>query len=452
MDGRSSSARGRRATGVAGHGTVKHGVAGYGGGTGGRHDGGGTGGRRDGAATRLVTLAAGLAAALMVAAARPVATADSRIDGEHGLWVHATADSVRVQWLMGTPRAGWLLVQHEDSSETRHETAVGATHAVTFARPAGDRFTLRYGAADHDAPVHETFIDLAAPNRPPVEFDAVDSLYILGDTHGSYDALVAGLRGAGLIDERLAWSGGTKHLVFAGDLVDRGPDVLQLLWFVYRLEREAARAGGRVHVLLGNHEIMVMLGDLRYVHPKEQLVADLHGVAYDRLFDVRRSVLGRWLASKPAAIRVGTVLVSHGGLRPEHVQPSLRALDDTLRTYVGEELFYLWADSTAAPIAMDSATYQRREDFFFGTRSVFWHRAYIQGDETAAADLDQLLRQQNAEVLVVGHTAVPRIEALFDGRLIAAHTPRFGAELVLLVREESGLRRFRVAGRTHEEF
>jgi hypothetical protein len=132
------------------------------------------------------------------------------------------------------------------------------------------------------------------------------------------------------------------------------------------------------------------------------------------------------------------------------VQPSLQALDDTLRTYMGEDLFYHWADSTAAPIAMDSATYQRREDFFYAPSSVFWYRGYVQTD-TTGAQLEELLRLQNASVHVVGHTAVTSMQSRYDGRLIAAHTPRFGAELVLLVTENGALRRYRVAERRVEE-
>ena len=142
-------------------------------------------------------------------------------------------------------------------------------------------------------------------------------------------------------------------------------------------------------------------------------------------------------------------LVAHGGITPAHLP--LEALDDSLRTYVSEELFHKWADSTAAPIAMDSATYQRRENFFFDRGSVFWHRAYVQTD-TATATLDEMLRLAEADLLVVGHTPVATMHARYDERVIAAHTPRFGAELLLLVRDGDGYRRYRVANRSREPF
>ena len=48
-----------------------------------------------------------------------------------------------------------------------------------------------------------------------------------------------------------------------------GPDSLKIIRDLQRLQREAARAGGRVVVLVGNHEAMNVTGDLRYVHPGE---------------------------------------------------------------------------------------------------------------------------------------------------------------------------------------
>ena len=365
----------------------------------------------------------------------------AQLVGERGLWVRHAGDSVAVSWITEPAQAGILEVHDGDDLVVRRATAPAGVHTALFRRPRAADVLLRYGGVG--GPHHETRVSMRAPKRDPVTVRGVDSLYVLGDTHGDYDALVAGLQAAGLIDEALHWSGGRSHVVFAGDLVDRGPDVTRLLWLVYRLEREAAEAGGRIHVLLGNHEIMVMLGDLRYVHPREQRLAELHGVRYDRLFDVRTSVLGRWLASKPAVLRVDGVLIAHGGVTPEHAELGLREYDDSLRSYMAEELFYRWSDTTAV-IAMDSAAYERRIDFFWGERSAFWHRGYVQSD-SLATDLEEVLRRTDSDVLVVGHTAIPGIDARYGGRLIAAHTPAFGASLLLLVRTPRGYERWRIS-------
>jgi hypothetical protein len=91
----------------------------------------------------------------------------------------------------------------------------------------------------------------------------------VGDVHGDLDAFVTVLRDAGLVDEKLKWTGGRAHLVQTGDRLDRGGASRKVMDLLMRLEKEAGKAGGRVHSLTGNHEAMNVLGDLRYVVPEE---------------------------------------------------------------------------------------------------------------------------------------------------------------------------------------
>ena len=100
-------------------------------------------------------------------------------------------------------------------------------------------------------------------------FSNVDRIVAIGDVHGAYAALTETLQAAQVLDDELAWSGGKAHLVFTGDLLDRGAESRRVMDLVMRLEKEARRSGGRVHLLLGNHEVMNLIGDLRYVDKAE---------------------------------------------------------------------------------------------------------------------------------------------------------------------------------------
>jgi hypothetical protein len=193
-----------------------------------------------------------------------------------------------------------------------------------------------------------------------------------------------------------------------------------------------------VHVILGNHEIMDLQNDLRYVHPRELELAAAYGQPYDRLLHAGESILGRWLASKPAAIRIDRALIAHGGIVPEYANLSLRDVDRLLARFMEPKTLYRVAAS-----AEDSAAVERRDGFFFHPRSLFWYRDYVQSDSVGAA-LDSVLHGMRADVMIVGHTATPAIEARYDGRVIAAHTPRFGGQLLLLVRDHGKYRRYRV--------
>ena len=99
----------------------------------------------------------------------------------------------------------------------------------------------------------------------PWEWTGVERIVAVGDVSGALAPLIDLLEGVGLLDGELRWTGGETHLVFVGDLVDRGDQDREVLDLVRRLQGEAAAAGGRVHALLGNHEAMNMMRDLRYV-------------------------------------------------------------------------------------------------------------------------------------------------------------------------------------------
>lgn len=100
-------------------------------------------------------------------------------------------------------------------------------------------------------------------------WEGVERQVVIPDVHGAYNEFVQLLKATGIVDENLDWVGGETHLVSLGDLLDRGPGSRQAMDLLMHLERQATEAGGKVHVILGNHEEMVLTGDLRYVSDAE---------------------------------------------------------------------------------------------------------------------------------------------------------------------------------------
>jgi hypothetical protein len=94
-------------------------------------------------------------------------------------------------------------------------------------------------------------------------------LVAIGDVHGAYTSLISLLEGSGLVSPELEWIGDDAHLVMLGDILDRGPDSRAALDLIIRLQQEALASGGRVHMLLGNHELLNLIGDYRYVSDEE---------------------------------------------------------------------------------------------------------------------------------------------------------------------------------------
>lgn len=119
-------------------------------------------------------------------------------------------------------------------------------------------------------------------------------LVAIGDVHGAFDELAALLQRAELVDANLDWRGGSSRLVLLGDVLDRGAGSRRALELVMRLQEQAARAGGEAELLLGNHEVMNLLGDLRYVS-----AAELDAYRADERPEDREAAWQRFRAATP---------------------------------------------------------------------------------------------------------------------------------------------------------
>jgi hypothetical protein len=198
----------------------------------------------------------------------------------------------------------------------------------------------------------------------------VEKVVAVSDVHGAYAAMVRTLRNANVLDGKLGWAGGAAHLVITGDILDRGPDSRKVMDLLMRLETESAAAGGRVHLLLGNHEVMNLTGDLRYVSAAEYAAFSADEVAADRdrafrmfqsmrpdapdpealkrefemrappgYFGHRRAFspdgrYGKWLLQKPLMVVINDTAFVHGGVSPMVAELGLEGVNRELKTQV----------------------------------------------------------------------------------------------------------------------
>jgi len=91
----------------------------------------------------------------------------------------------------------------------------------------------------------------------------------VGDVHGAYTEFISILQKTHLVDRNAQWAGGASLLVPTGDVLDRGPGSRKSMDLLMDLGRQAKSQGGEVIPLLGNHEVLVMIGDLRHVVPED---------------------------------------------------------------------------------------------------------------------------------------------------------------------------------------
>lgn len=322
-----------------------------------------------------------------------------------------------------------------------------------------------------------------APATPsPLTGTAKDRIVAFADVHGAASELRALLLALTLIDESGNWTGGRTRLVSLGDLLDRGPDSRAVMDLLMKLEAQAGAAGGAVHLVLGNHELMNMTGDLRYVSsaeyaafkddedPEERASAyrefraalEAEAAAADAAeqVDVRAAfnekfppgyfahraafapegTYGAWLLAKPQILELDGIAFVHGGLSSAFVeqpfeaynasaQAELRALLDTGHRLVETGSLPPWQDLATGNPSPDQTLpadfLALRGSLQFDTVGPAWYRG------TAACHplierprFEAVLSARALDRIVMGHTPTsPRIiQTRFEGRAVLADT------------------------------
>ena len=288
----------------------------------------------------------------------------------------------------------------------------------------------------------------------PCAIQTPERIVAVGDVHGAYDRFVAILRAAALVDNRARWNGGRAILVQTGDVLDRGPDSRRVLDLLRRLEREAARAGGRVYPLLGNHEVMRMVSDWRYVSPEETAAfrtgdsADLRDQVYaavaanvakraaedkqphdERAFreqflkdiplgfiEMRQAFgpagdYGEWLRERPAVVTINGIVFVHGGIDAATAALGCAAINAAVRRDLD---------------VIDPTPQQMLAMFSSSENGPLWYRGLAEDPEPGAAPppVESILQTIGARAIVIGHTVARgfRIATRFDGRVIQIDT------------------------------
>ncbi|MDJ0750470.1 MAG: metallophosphoesterase [Woeseiaceae bacterium] len=337
------------------------------------------------------------------------------------------------------------------------------------------------------------FLGLLAPaafaDDGPIE--GVGRVVAISDIHGDYEAMVETLRIVDMVDDEFNWAGGDTHLVINGDLLDRGPRSRDAMDLVMRLEVEAEAAGGRVHVLIGNHEMMNMIGDLRYVSKGEYAAfakdetsrerdrwfnawAARQGGAlptlrerFDSIFPRGYFALseafsadgkyGEWLLEKPIILVINGTAFVHAGLPPVVVELGIeginKGLGKNLATYVHavetlteagvllptdsffehEKIVTNYVpglDETREVLDAIKAVQRLSDSVVLGSDGPLWYRGNVKCSRLVDEHrLEDALESIGADRVVVGHTPTPnrRVLQRFDGRLLEIDTGMFNA-------------------------
>ena len=320
------------------------------------------------------------------------------------------------------------------------------------------------------------FLGMPATQANDWFVEDAERVVAIADVHGAYEAMVETLQKANVIDAELAWSGGATTLVVVGDLLDRGPRSRDAMDLLMQLESEAPQAGGKVLVLIGNHESMNLIGDLRYVSKSEYAAfaadetreeRDRWFAAYTRrndgtgtpdelrkkfeqrfpagFFALRRALgpdgrYGKWLLEKSVIGVVNGTAFVHGGLSPLVAELGLDGVNVDLKAGLVEYVkaiavltekevllptdshydtlpllnSYMPAFDESAEVleAIDTAKRLADSDLFRGDGPL-WYRGNVGcGELIEEHKLEAALEAIGATRVVVGHTPTPNRKVL----------------------------------------
>jgi hypothetical protein len=295
-----------------------------------------------------------------------------------------------------------------------------------------------------------------------------DRVVAVADVHGDVDAFVGILQKAQIVDPSKRWSGGHSVLVQTGDMLDRGPKSRAVMDLLMSLQKDAQRQGGRVIVLMGNHEAMNIFGDRRYVsnddyasfaddgpERKKKAAAGTdsskpEGFAERCAAFAPNGQYGKWLRSLPAIAKVNDSIFLHGGIAPDLASYSVDRLNeaiaaeiksfDTFKEFLVDKKIAQPCDTleeltAATKAALDKAKGKDADILkaFLGLGAwltinesgPLWFRGYAQwSDADGPPQIQKLTEAYGVARFVVGHTPQQggQIKSRFDGKVYLIDT------------------------------
>ena len=277
------------------------------------------------------------------------------------------------------------------------------------------RINIEVANSDHDQFIVDYHSDKIGQYVD--EYTTESPIIALSDIEGNFNAFSSFLVANKVINKNFDWIFGNGHLVLLGDFMDRGTNVTQCLWLIYKLEQQAALQNGKVHFVIGNHEAMNLQGNVKYVAPKYK--GFIQAYTQDKNFAQGykemlndKFVLGKWMKSKNVVQKINKTLFVHGGISPEMIDMklSLKEINDIARKHISENLY-------------GQAQGDQKANLIMGRKGPLWYRGMAMDykdyyKKINIQKFNEILAFYDVEQIVIGHTIVEDIQLDFNNNLI----------------------------------
>jgi Calcineurin-like phosphoesterase len=232
--------------------------------------------------------------------------------------------------------------------------------------------------------------------------EKIKKIAAIGDLHGDLDATLKALQLAGAVNKKGDWSGGKMVVVQTGDILDRGADDLKIIKLFQKLIVQAEKSGGKIITILGNHEIMNLRGEFKYVgklafppfdkfydktknNKKLEIIPEFkrgRAIAFGKGGEIRKN-----FENKKVILILGNTVFVHGGLLKRHIKYGIEKINRETQNWI--------KGKREIPTVIK------------GKKSPTWVRKFSKWiilDEKKCKKLSKILKSLNVNRMVVGHS------------------------------------------------
>jgi hypothetical protein len=292
-------------------------------------------------------------------------------------------------------------------------------------------------------PTTDIPVDLTTSNVKTLGDLKYRRIVSIGDLHGDLEQTKKVLQAARLVNKDGKWVGGKTIVVQTGDTIDRGPDLADMFKYLYALQLEAIATGGKLILLNGNHETMLLTHDYSYVKAEDLVGPKKPALetAFSLDPDARAPTDPNWpkyvktpasptmltgeltklVSTRAVVCKVGDNVFVHGGITPEFATNGVVAINKDIRDKYME----------AARIGKAAKRLPEARTAIIKLSAVFddlngplWYRGYATNTETvncqAGSDLLKALASLQAKRMIIGHTPTDTqvVKTQCDGKLV----------------------------------
>ena len=253
------------------------------------------------------------------------------------------------------------------------------------------------------------------------EYKNIEKVIAFGDIHGDLNAFKSCLKKAKLINIQDRWIGGNTHVVQVGDILDRKTrsddfsdedSEFIIISFILKLQIEAYLNGGGYHPVIGNHEIMNVLGMFDYV--SNMGMRHFQSINGRRDYFKQGSDFCKYLSCAwNPVIKINNCLFCHGGIsRVIANRFTIKEINEIMRSRLYSNNYNLYDYNF--------------QNLFVTENSILWNRNYSNNEPENPKILDEIkhvLNKYDCKYMILGHTPYSEgVKIKYNGHIICIDT------------------------------